>query len=221
MSERQLKTPPAKIKSNKRHYIKRLSEGRCVSCGTMDDRTLSGKPRCEACNAKAHPKTRKKLTEEQRAESNAYRREWAQMRKSAHVCVQCGRVDARTLAGRSFCLQHGKRRSDLAKQNYDPEHQKELREARKDRWIAAGLCSNCGHPKEEPDKKLCINCRVRAKMRKERKKAEDGVLPRGFGGKCYQCNSAPAIEGKKLCRTCYDRRVAILRDMASKRKNRA
>lgn len=220
MGELPRKTPPAARARNKRHYLKMLAEGRCCQCGKADELTRGGRSRCAACNAKAHKRDKKPLTEEQRAEGNAIKREWAKMRKDAHLCIDCGRKDARTINGKCQCLQCAKKRADRSRELWDYDHEKELREARQARWKAAGLCSNCGHPKEEPDKALCINCRVRAKMRKERHKINNGWLPRGANGKCYQCNRAPAIEGKKLCRECYNKKIATLRANAAKRKRK-
>lgn len=205
------KTPLSHLKRNKRHYMKMLVEGRCVDCGGVDDFTKGGRSRCAACNAK-HPRPeRKVLTQEQRDRDNADKREWAKMRKAAHVCIDCGRQDKRTIGGKCQCLQCAKKRADRRRETRDPEHEKELRKARKARWIAAGLCSNCGHEKEEPDKAMCAACKVKHKLRKAKHQINHGWLPRGANGKCYQCNRAPAIEGKKLCQECYDKKIETLR----------
>ena len=220
MAERQRKTPAATLAKNKRHYLKMLAEGRCCQCGKADDRTREGRAKCAACNAKNHSKPKKPLTQEQRDAGNTTKREWEKMRKDAHLCVVCGRKDARTINGRIHCLQCAKRRAECARKRRNKKHAQELREARVARWKAAGLCSTCGGKKEEPDKAMCIDCRVRAKLRKARHKISNGWLPRGANGKCFQCNRAPAIDGKRLCQACYDKKIETLREVALRRNRK-
>lgn len=202
---------------NKRHYLKRLAEGRCVACGATDDRTRAGRARCAACNEKAHPKVHKALTEEKRAEENETKREWSAMRKSAHLCVHCGRQDKRTLNGMSSCLQCATKRNKRQRETYDKEHQKELRAARAQKKRDAGLCTECGGQKEDPNMALCCTCRVKAKLRTAKRKIERGWLPRGSNGMCYQCNREKVMEGKKLCPACYTKKIDMLRRNAAKR----
>jgi hypothetical protein len=58
---------------------------------------------------------------------------------------------------------------------------------------------------------MCAACKVKHKLRKAKHQINHGWLPRGANGKCYQCNRAPAIEGKKLCQECYDKKIITLR----------
>ena len=218
MEPRQTKTSPAKKKSRKAWYIKRVSECRCVRCGAIDDRTRNGGVRCAECNAKSHVSKAKPMTEEERIHKNAERREWDRRKKAAHLCVKCGRMDARTLDGKTHCLHCSKLLAAMARQTYDPEHEKVLRDTRRANWIAAGLCSTCGRPKEEPERAMCIDCRVKARMRKAKLKIKRGIMPRGVNGICYQCKKAPAIEGKKLCQTCYDVKIISLAKAHAKKK---
>lgn len=208
----------AKKKREKRYYMKKRAEGRCVKCGKVDERTTGGGARCAECNAKAHenrkPHTR---SEEQRQRENADKRDWAKLRLDHQLCVDCGKKDARTLSGKRQCLQCAKKCADRQKETWDYAHEKELRDARRERWIAAGLCSKCGHPKEEPERALCIDCRVKARLRKKRNKIKNGWKPRGYGGKCYQCNRAVAMAGKKLCPACYEKKIETLRAVAARR----
>jgi len=219
MSERAYKTPLHVRQKNKRHYMKMLKEGKCGRCGKIDDRTRQGRSMCAACNEKSHAQPKKPLTEERREADNATKREWAKMRRDAGLCVDCGAKDARTINGKCWCLQCSRKRSARARANRNPEHESELRLARKEKRIAAGMCSVCGKPKEEPDKKMCIDCRVKAKYRKEKHKINSGWMPRGVNGKCWQCNKEMAIEGKRLCQSCYDTKVEKLMEVVAKRKS--
>lgn len=220
MEENTKKTPPATRARNKRHYIKMLAEGRCTQCGTVDDRTRQGRCRCAECNEKSHPNRQRCRTEEQRQIENEDKREWARMRKAAHVCVSCGTQDANTISGRSYCKQCATKRAYRQRETWNYEHEKVLRDARREKWRKDGLCTNCGHEKEEPGKAMCLNCRVRAKLRKEKHKINNGWLPRGFNGKCYQCNREQAIPGKRLCQSCYEKKIEVLREN-SKHKAKA
>lgn len=215
-----------KIAANKRAYMRKVAEGRCTNCGKIDDRTLAGHARCEACNIKAHAgKAPKQRTEEQRLQDIENKREWYHMRKNAHVCVQCGRQDKRTLSGMSTCLFCATRRNKNARENRDKARDRETDAARKARWIAAGLCSTCGGEKEEPERAMCINCRVKSRLRYERNKYKNGWKPpRGANGMCWQCNSAPVVNGKKLCPDCYAvklRSIAIATAAANAKRNQS
>jgi len=211
------KTPASHLARNKRHYMKMLVEGRCVDCGKVDDFTTGGRSRCAVCNAKHKRPERKVMTQEQRDAENANKREWAKMRKAAHLCIECGTKDRRTISGKCQCLQCAKKRADRSRETWDYAHEKELREARVARWKAAGLCSNCGHEREDETKAMCAACRLKYRLRNAKKKIKNGWQPRGYGGKCYQCNRAPAIEDKKLCQECYDKKIITLRNNSKHR----
>ena len=182
-----------------------------MSCGKADARTANGGARCAECNAKAHKDQKpRNRTRQQLDEENTNKREWAHMRKAAHLCIECGTKDSRTINGKCQCLQCAKKRADQRREAWDYDHQKELRDARTARWKAAGLCSNCGGPREDETKAMCAVCRLKYRLRNARKKIEQGKLPRGANGRCFQCNRAPAIEGKKLCRECYAKKVETI-----------
>lgn len=204
----------------RKRYLQRISEHRCTRCGTIDDMTLQGRVRCAVCSAKAHQSKPKPLSEEKRAEKNANKREWKKLQNAAHVCIRCGEKDARTLDGRNYCLPCSRYMAKLQKENYDSEHKNALRNARRTEWKAEGLCSRCGGKKEDPDKAMCIDCRVKSRMTHRRQNIKRGIHPRGTGGMCYRCNRVPAIEGKKMCQTCYDKQVVIARNMCVIREDR-
>ena len=213
-----------KIAANKRAYIQKVAEGRCINCGKSDARTLEGHVRCEVCESRAHDgKSPKERTEEQRLQDNANRREWRSMRKAAHVCTECGRQDKRTLNGMSLCLFCATKRNKYARDKRNRARDRETDHARRARWIAEGLCSTCGREKEEPDKAMCIDCRVKCRMRREKKKLKNGWKPpRGSNGTCWQCNGGPRVEGKKLCPACYAvklKSIAIATIAANAKRN--
>lgn len=68
-------------------YAKRKALHQCVSCGTIDDRTLGGGATCASC-AKRVAQSSKRLRAKRKAE---------------HRCVRCGYEDERTRAGLTHC----------------------------------------------------------------------------------------------------------------------
>jgi hypothetical protein len=50
----------------------------------------------------------------------------------------------------------------------------------------------------------------------ERKRG-DVNWPRGANGYCWQCNKAPAIEGKRLCADCIKAKMECLRGTRDER----
>ena len=58
---------------------------------------------------------------------------------------------------------------------------------------------------------MCDGCAANMRIRAKNKRQEAGVnWPRGGNGFCWLCNKRKAIEGKRLCQTCYDSRCAAL-----------
>ena len=197
-----------KMNNSQKKYIERRFAGLCISCGQADDRTRAGHSRCQSCYDK-YTYNRKELPRERRDEDNAEKREWWAMRKKAHVCAQCGRQDARTITGKCYCLQCAKKKAESAKKSRASGRERELGQERRDRWREQGLCSCCGKPKNDDNYRMCIDCRVRAKYRKLKRKIARGWKPRGTNGTCYQCNRAPAMEGKRLCAACYAKKLKM------------
>lgn len=200
---------------HRRYYAEKRAEKRCVHCGKQDERTLKGYAYCVKCNAMRYKpySERKPRSEEQRQSENADKRTWAKMHRDAGVCVQCGRKDKRTINGKGMCLYCATKVNESARKRRAENADKfnKRGKARREAWVADGKCSCCGHAKEEPDKRMCCSCRTRHKMARIRLKIKKGKQPRGRDGWCWQCNNAPVMEGKKLCKTCYDKKMVTIR----------
>lgn len=170
---------PAKQKRNQRAYQRKVAEHRCVCCGQQDERTLSGRIYCQECldrhNA-ANP--RKKLNKEQREHASQYKRDVKQWYLEHQVCMRCKTKDKHTLAGHLLCARCAAKQAKHRRDKYDAEKMNAYHKSRRDAWREQGLCTNCGGKKEEPDKMMCIDCRVRARMRhaarQRKKKEQDG-----------------------------------------------
>ncbi|MBP5709995.1 MAG: hypothetical protein J6W84_03355 [Bacteroidales bacterium] len=167
---------------NKRHYLKKVSEHKCVTCGKQDERTLAGMRYCQECRdrhrANASPK--KKRTPEQRKRENDDKRAWYAMCVEKMMCVQCGRKDKHTVNGHRYCAICQEKKNKRNREKWDSEEKAAYHKNRRDKWREQGLCTCCGGKKEEPDRMMCIDCRVKAKMNRLRRQAEKGGA-KGFG----------------------------------------
>ena len=158
-------------KRNIRAYQKKVAERRCVTCGKQDGRTLEGKRYCRVCydRHRANASPRKPRTPEQREYENANKREWTARLKALQVCTLCGTKDRRTVNGRGLCERCAAKRRKWQGEHRHLEADRAYAKARRDKWREQGLCTYCGGKREEPERMLCIDCRVKARMKKWRK----------------------------------------------------
>ena len=159
---------------NRRAYQKKVDEHRCVHCGKPDERTLRGLRYCQKCMDKRRAKPRAPRTPKQRAQENADKRAWYKMCIDKHICVQCRRKDKHTVDGHAFCAICQGKKNKKQREKWNSSEQAAYCKNRRDRRREQGLCTYCGREKEEPDKMLCIDCRVKAKLKRLRKKAAKG-----------------------------------------------
>lgn len=122
-------------------------------------------------------------------------------------CTRCGKQDAFTLIGKRLCAEC----TEKAAQNstrYGKEHLEE-RTAYKREWRQkcrdAGLCPRCGKP-VDGGYVICKRCRAKDNARREKKRRENGVSPYCMRDErvCWTCKKRPVMDGKKLCRECWE-----------------
>lgn len=137
-------------------------------------------------------------------------------------CISCSKRDAYTIAGRSYCFDCAKKYlkiNAIYRESHREDINKKNRTIRKERK-ESGLCVDCG--KELPKNSSFTRCDIcKAKRRSQKKKYDlkKGVnYPRGGNGICWTCNKEPAMEGKKLCETCYQRQLKILEEGPNRKK---
>ena len=159
-------------KRNIRAYQKKVAEHRCVTCGKQDERTLAGMVYCQVCRdrhrANASPK--KPRTQEQRERENANKRDWTARFRSLKACIVCGTKDKRTVNGYGLCAICAAKKRKWGHEHRDLEAERAYAKARRDKWREQGLCTYCGGKRDEPDKMLCTDCRVKARMKKRKRK---------------------------------------------------
>lgn len=128
-----------------------------------------------------------------------------------HFCARCRTQDAYTIAGHYYCAECSeKNKESLKKYRQDPEKYSAMKaksKERYDRLKSAVLCVTCGQP--SGGKTYCDKCRVKLNAARKRSKAKHGTATR-VPGFCYHCKDVPCVEGKKLCKDCYDKQLTVI-----------
>lgn len=137
---------------------------------------------------------------------------------SRKICHNCYKKDAYTMGGRWLCAECAAKQAEWKHNNVDPikrnERRRELRQIR----IANHECAECGHKlPEDYNFKICAHCR--AKKKNNSHKNNPNMFTRGQYGICWSCNKRPVKEGKRLCEICYERQIAILKNIKHDNKN--
>lgn len=141
-----------------------------------------------------------------------WQRENRQMMVKCHLCRDCGRQDARTLNGYSYCYECGEKRREYARV-WREKHRDEVNARRQERRAQRkddGLCTHCG--RKSDGRVLCARCRAKDAQRFQRSYEHKRV-----GNVCFQCCKGEPLPGKKLCRECYEKNMVTLRKMWERR----
>lgn len=112
-------------------------------------------------------------------------------------CKRCGKQDAYTLTGRSYCFECEEKNKLWRSQNYKKYGNKSMK-GRYEKLKSKGLCVDCGKRSAEPNRTRCKRCLV--KNNSSAKKTQ-GKQPR-LDENCWLCNQRPPIENTKLCAVC-------------------
>ena len=148
-------------------------------------------------------------------EQRKYKKERYDWLKEHGICVCCGHEP--TYKGLTKCI-YCRAVQNAATAEYNRLHpdtpeQREnkrvrsynLREERK----KAGLCPWCGKPVDS-EKIHCGRCLAKMKQYTKARSERDGRIPREIGmelGLCCWCLREPVLQGKKLCKICYEKAV--------------
>lgn len=90
------------------------------------------------------------------------------MFRKLHACTVCGTKDKRTVNGHGFCAICAAKKREWNRKHRDLEAERAYDKARRDKRREQGLCTYCGGKRDEPDKMLCTDCRVKARMKKRK-----------------------------------------------------
>ena len=89
--------------------------------------------------------------------------------RDLQACISCGTKDKRTVNGYGLCVICAAKKRKWNKEHRDKAANSAYMKARRDKWREQGLCTYCGGKREEPDKMLCIDCRVKARMKRRKR----------------------------------------------------
>ena len=201
--------------ARKRWRERMKREHRCNNCGGQDERTLEGRVKCAACAQRDNQREKARLdaNPERREAKNANLHDWRRQLKAHNMCIDCKKVDAYTLNGRARCFDCAEKyaRKCRERRSEDRDAANQAHRALRDRWRETGRCVNCGHEKPSYDHHMvCMPCRVKMyNLKKRQREARDDWFPRGTPGRCWFCLQ-PVMEGKKVCKKCYDARMPSL-----------
>lgn len=139
--------------------------------------------------------------------------EFRALRKKAHVCRDCGKEDAYTISGRTYCYEcaekqrlHKKSVRDTEEgRNKNKENAKKTRSSRKEK----GLCERCGKRKPEIGRTCCRICLDKMKIAKRERDRAKGIEPK-ISGCCILCGKFPVVEGYKHCLSCLSKKRKVL-----------
>lgn len=196
-----------------RREMRRRASHACVQCGAQDERTAAGMACCAKCAEKINQdqKRRRDTSPEKRAKDNAEKNATYYYMKRHHLCVECGSQDALTLAGRAYCHDCAEKHNASKRRRVEENREEYNRRARERRAAAieAGKCVSCGRPTEDGHAQ-CRRCLAYRRDHYAANRSADINWPRGGNGICYSCNKTPALPGRRLCQSCYDRQLESL-----------
>lgn len=197
--------------------------GACLRCGGFRDRP--NRTICSVCAQRVHDlregkrdkiKPGPKTSPVPELERRHLRRE--EYRK-AGVCIRCqGPRDRGNRDDCAACF-------DLRRILYGPNRRAAYIQRREEvqavarqkriAWKAVGLCSLCGHDRDNPTLSVCADCRQRSMERCRTQR-----LHRLAAGLCPKCGKRPPLPGKRSCADCIEAmkaayRKAYLRDPAA------
>lgn len=158
----------------------------------------------------------RKSKDADRAYQRQYMAETRRWWREHHCCSGCGKQDAYTIAGRGYCFECNQKRKNTLSRELRDKRNAAARNKRADRKVA-GLCTVCGSnlPTGYYQFVTCPSCRRKAQIRSEKKRREQGIVPRNMYkslGICYLCgnpvsNQTTAYGGNplRLCDSCYEK----------------
>ena len=145
---------------------------------------------------------------------NEWHRENRKLMAKCHLCMDCGKQDAWTLKGHTYCFECNEKRNAQSRAWY-AKHKEELAAKKREKYLerkGEKRCPRCGRELVFLTNVLCANC---AAKESNHRKARYNY--RRVGGMCVQCCNAEPIPGKKLCQECYDKNMVKLRKAWEKR----
>lgn len=214
--------------SSKERKEQLFREGRCITCGKVNDR--EGYQTCSVCSDKANARKRARYAERKQqglcvscgkpTERNismcddCSQKEYARIKenrialKRLGFCIVCGHEKA--MSGKSLCADcFGKR--DENRRKYYLDHKEKYNRERYSKEkhsnaVKDGICTRCYKRKARTGYKTCLECYTRD--RKTQLKRGRGVSYQFAleNGLCTACRKEKATHGK-VCESCYEKNM--------------
>lgn len=150
------------------------------------------------------------MTEEQRARKNECARQNAMWKKEQHKCTRCGKQDAYTLAGRSYCYEcceYDRKctRSESARENHKARQREKYHKC-----VELGICPICKKREATDGYKNCPTCRSKKAKIQLKYRHANGTIPSELMDGTNYCsicakplNEDNRVKDKKVCKRCY------------------
>lgn len=122
--------------------------------------------------------------------------------KGLGICTHCKKEKAED--GRTLCLAC-KMQNREYKKKYNPEKTRERDRKNREYRKENGLCVNCG-ARPQQHGLICNKCHSTI-LRRQARKPGIPRYERVSLGLCYICGKNELVKGKKLCASCYEKRL--------------
>jgi hypothetical protein len=200
-----------KAETQRKRVARMKEQHRCTRCGNQDARTLDGKILCAACAEREKEAYRRRRAEnpESFQAQNADKREYMHLLRDLHVCKSCKRQDAFTLNGRAYCAECAAKNAERKRKwrGENPEESRARSRQSREKYAMENRCTVCGKPLPYMcGFKTCASCREHSRQLRAEKRWRENPdrFIRGTPGICYRCVKRPVMEGKKVCKQCYE-----------------
>ena len=148
-------------------------------------------------------------------EQRKYKKERYDWLKEHGICVRCGCEPAYKGMTRCIYCRAIQNAAAVERKRLHPFTQ-EQREAKRVYSMSIraerkrkGLCPRCGKPHNN-GKINCERCNAQSRASQKRRREREGLISRAIAadiGLCSLCLRKPAVKGKKLCESCYEKAV--------------
>lgn len=164
------------------------------------------------------------MTDEQRIRRNECARQNREWKKEQHKCVRCGKQDAYTLIGRSYCYEcceydKNHPRSERVRENNNARQREQYHKC-----IELGICPTCKKRKATDGYKNCPICRSKKARKRLEYQHANGTIPQELMDGTTYCsicakplNEDNRIKDKKICKRCYQ---SSLKNLSKAMENR-
>ena len=184
------KTPQKALDRERAVYHYRKDNRLCVACGQPlpDDRNAT---LCLPC-AKKH---------------TAIVRQGREIMKQRGRCILCRKEDAFTMNGRALCAECAEKNQRRLSTPEMKAYVHKYNTERHARLTEAHICTWCGiQMPEDYEYTRCPKCRTKQLILERARRTPKWNDP----DLCSRCHKEPPIEGKKLCKACYEKALRAI-----------